>query len=192
MRQRITLQAKGALQVPTRRRLVVASLLVFALCSVGIASAASTQPEPKAGVWKFGDDAPGGFSLVHGKGAKKNQLFLTNVHSFTQNFVGCPEASKKITVEGRFPLKLLSLAGFPGYKAWGVGKTGKETRYSDSNTGLVSIPAKVKVGGKVVEGGAIKMDFSSTEPKEFSILIIEFGPREEPPCVTYSEFAEHA
>jgi hypothetical protein len=28
----------------------------------------------------------------------------------------------------------------------------------------------VTVGGKPVEGGAIKMDFSSTEPKEFAML----------------------
>jgi hypothetical protein len=149
-------------------------------------SAGNSLPLPQPGVWKFGE-AAGGFSLVKGNG----KLFLTNVHSVTQNFVGCPEKLEKIAVQGRFPLKLLPLAGFPGYKAWGVGKTGVEHRYSDGSPGLVSIPAKVTVGGKPVEGGAIKMDFSSTEPKEFGMLIIEFGPPDASPCITYSLTATH-
>jgi hypothetical protein len=169
--------------VLVRSRLLCIVLAVAAIvpCLVGVAVAGNTQPLPQPGAWKFGE-AVGGFSLVKGKG----KLFLTNVHSFTQNFVGCPEKQEKITVQGRFPLKLLPLAGYPGYKAWGVGKTGVEKRYSDGDPGLVSIPAKVTVGGKPVEGGGIKMDFSSTEPKEFSMLIIEFGPPDESPCVTYS------
>jgi hypothetical protein len=174
--------------VLVRSRLLILVLAVAAItsCCVGVAVAGSKPPLPQPGAWKFGE-AVGGFSLVKGKG----KLDLTNVHSFTQNFVGCPEKSERITVEGHFPLKYLPLAGYPGYKAWGVGKTGTETRYSDGSPGLVSIPAKVKVGGKVVEGGGIKMDFSSTEPKEFSMLIIEFGPRDEAPCVTYSLTATH-
>jgi hypothetical protein len=164
----------------------ILALVAVAACWVGVAAAGSKQPLPQAGAWKFGE-AVGGFSLVKGKG----KLFLTNLHSFTQNFVGCPEKPEKITVSGRFPLKLLRLAGYPGYKAWGVGKTGIEKRYSDGSPGLVSIPAKVKVAGKPVEGGAIKMDFSSTEPENFAMLIIEFGPRDESPCVTYSLSATH-
>jgi hypothetical protein len=166
---------------------LVVAVVAVASCCVGVASAGYKLPLPQPGAWKFGE-AVGGFSLVKGGGGK---LFLTNVHSFTTNFVGCPEKPERITVEGRFPLKLLSLAGFPGYKAWGVGKTGVETRYSDGDPGIVSIPAKVKVNGKPVPGGGIKMDFSSTEPQEFSMLIIEFGPRDEAPCVTYSLTASH-
>jgi hypothetical protein len=174
------------------RHVLVASLAIVAVasCWVGAAVAGPKQPLPRAGAWKFGE-AVGGFSLVRGKGGQKGKLFLTNVHSFTQNFVGCPEKPEKITVSGRFPLKLLSLAGYPGYKAWGVGKTGIEKRYSDGSPGIVSIPAKVTVAGKRVEGGAIKMDFSSTEPENFAMLIIEFGPRDESPCVTYSLSATH-
>jgi hypothetical protein len=77
------------------------------------------------------------------------------------------------------------------YPVWGVGEPGTASRYHDSNTGLVSIPAKVKVGGKPVPGGGIKMDFSSEDSTEFSILIIEFRPKDESPCVTYSESAAH-
>lgn len=172
------------------RLLSVIAVVAILSCWVGVAVAGYTPPKPQAGAWKFGE-AVGGFSLVRGKGKMKSKLFLANVHSFTQNFVGCPEKEERITVEGRFPLKLLPLAGYPGYKAWGVGKTGTETRYSDGDPGLVSIPAKVKVNGKLAENGAIKMDFSSSEPKEFSMLIIEFGPTTRPPCVTYSLTATH-
>jgi hypothetical protein len=172
--------------VRSRLLCIVIVVAATATCLVGVADAGSTQPQPQAGAWKFGE-AVGGFSLVKGKG----KLFLTNVHSFTQNFVGCPDKSERITVQGRFPLKLLPLAGYPGYKAWGVGKTGTETRYSDGSPGIVSIPAKVKVDGKPVPGGGIKMDFSSTEPREFALLVIEFGPRDESPCITYSLTATH-
>ncbi len=79
---------------------VAALLLVY---SVAIAGPA--LPQPKAGAWKFGD-ADGGFTLAAGKGHK---LFLTNVHSRTQNFVGCPEKSEPITVSGRFPLRVIKL-----------------------------------------------------------------------------------
>jgi hypothetical protein len=105
--------------VLVRSRLVSIVIVVVATaaCWVGVTDAGSTQPQPQAGTWKFGE-ATGGFSLVKGKG----KLLLTNVHSFTQNFVGCPDKSERITVQGRFPLKLLPLAGFPGYKAWGVGR----------------------------------------------------------------------
>jgi hypothetical protein len=176
--------------VRSRLRWALLALVVVAPCWVGVAVAGYKQPLPQAGAWKFGE-AVGGFSLVKGKGKMSGKLFLTNVHSFTTNFVGCPEKPERITVSGRFPLKLLPLAGFPGYKAWGVGKTGTEKRYSDGSPGLVSIPAKVTVAGKPVEGGGIKMDFSSTEPKEFSMLIIEFGPPDESPCITYSLSAKH-
>jgi hypothetical protein len=172
------------------RLLGIIAVVAIASCTVGVAVAGYTPPKPQAGAWKFGE-AVGGFSLARGKGKLKNQLFLTNVHSFTQNFVGCPEKQEQISVQGRFPLKLLALAGYPGYKAWGVGKTGKESRYSDGEPGIVSIPAKVTVGGKVAEGGGIKMDFSSTEPKQFAMLIIEFGPRGGSPCITYSLTATH-
>jgi hypothetical protein len=173
--------------VRSRFLCLVIAVIAIGSCCVGAATAGSKQPPPEPGAWKFGE-AVGGFSLVKGNGGK---LFLTNVHSFTTNFVGCPDKPERITVQGRFPLKLLPLAGYPGYKAWGVGKTGVEKRYSDGSPGLVSIPAKVIVNGKPVPGGGIKMDFSSTEPKEFSMLIIEFGPPDEAPCVTYSLTATH-
>ncbi len=173
----------------TRTRLLgVTTALAVVFCSVGVASAGVSQPPPRAGTWKFADGPAGGFSLVKAG----HKLLLANVHGVTQNFSGCPEKPERITVSGRFRLKLLALAGFPGYRAWGVGKTGEETRYSDSNTGIVSIPAKVRVAGKLVENGAIKMDFSSTEANTFEILIIEFGPSDRPPCVTYSLSAHHA
>jgi hypothetical protein len=175
----------------TRTRLLAILVIVaIASLSVGVAGAGYVAPKPQPGAWKFGE-ASGGFSLVRGKGKMKSKLFLQDIHSLTQNFGGCPEKPEKITVSARFPLKYLALDGFPGYKAWGVGKTGTETRYSDGSPGLVSIPAKVTVDGKVAEGGGVKMDFSSTEPKEFSMLIIEFGPRDESPCVTYSLTATH-
>ncbi len=181
--------------MPTRTRLlsivaVIALAASLFLCLGGVATAGYKLPKPRAGAWKF-EDAVGGFSLRKGKGKNKGKLFLANVHSFTQNFSGCPLKSERITVAGRFPLKLLGLAGYPGYRAWGVGKTGKETRYSDDNQGIVSIPAKVRVDGKLVEGGAIKMDFSGVEENTFNILIIEFGPNDRPPCVTYSRLAHH-
>ena len=169
-----------------KRHALVAVLGAAALlltCSVAVAG--PSLPQPQAGAWKLGD-APGGFTLAAGKGKK---LFLTNVHSRTSNFVGCPDKSEPITVSGRFPLKVIKLQGT--YPVWGVGKPGVEKRYSDSNSGLVSIPAKVKVGGKPVPGGGIKMDFSYEDSTEFMLLIIEFGPKDESPCVTYAESAAH-
>jgi hypothetical protein len=100
-----------------RRRALAAAIGAAALllvCSVAIAG--SALPQPKAGAWKF-KDADGGFTLAAGKGHK---LFLTNIHSRTQNFVGCPEKSEPITVSGRFPLKAIELQG--SYPVWGVGK----------------------------------------------------------------------
>jgi hypothetical protein len=167
--------------------LVVALAAALTCCAAAFAAPALTQPQ--AGAWKFGE-AAGGFSLVHGKGKHRGTLYLTNVHSLTQNFVGCPEKPEKITVSGRFPLKVVKLEKI--YPVWAVGKPGTETRYSDGDTGLVSIPAKVKVNGKPVPGGGIKMDFSSEDPTAFSILIIEYTPDErEEPCITYSESASH-
>jgi hypothetical protein len=169
-----------------KRHALVAVLGAAALlltCSVAVAG--PSLPQPQAGAWKLGD-APGGFTLAAGKGKK---LFLTNVHTRTSNFVGCPDESEPITVSGRFPLKVIKLQGT--YPVWGVGKPGVEKRYSDSNSGLVSIPAKVKVGGKPVPGGGIKMDFSYEDTTEFMLLIIEFGPKDESPCVTYAESAAH-
>lgn len=176
--------------VRSRLRWALLALVVVAPCWVGVAVAGTKQPLPQPGAWKLGE-AVGGFSLVKGTGKMKGKLLLTNVHSFTSNFVGCPDKPERITVSGRFPLKLLALAGYPGFKAWGVGRTGIEKRYSDGSPGLVSIPAKVTVAGKPVEGGGIKMDFSSTEPGKFAMLIIEFGPPDEAPCVTYSLSATH-
>ena len=145
-------------------------------------------PQPQTGAWKFGD-ADGGFSLVAGKGKDRGKVFLTNVHSQTQNFVGCPEEPEKITVSGRFPLKVVKVSKV--YPLWAVGKPGIEKRYSDGNSGLISIPAKVKVGGKPVPGGGIKMEFSYDDPTAFSLLIIEYTPDGlESPCVTYSESAK--
>ncbi len=170
---------------------IVAALLagVALLATCSLALGAITLPKPKTGAWKFGD-ADGGFSLVAGKGGKKGQLFLTNVHSRTQNFVGCPEKPETITVSGRFPLKVVKISKI--YPVWAIGKPGTETRYSDGNSGLVSIPAQVKVNGKPVPGGGIKMEFSSEDPTQFSLLIIEFGgDKETSPCVTYSESASH-
>jgi hypothetical protein len=67
-----------------------------------------------------------------------------------------------------------------------VGRPGTESRHSDGNSGLVSIPAKVKVGGEPVPGGGIKMDPSYEDSTAFSFLIIKFGPKDGSPCVTYS------
>jgi hypothetical protein len=141
-------------------------------------------PQPHTGAWKFGD-AAGGFSLVGGKG----KLSITNVHSQTQNFVGCPEKPEKITISGRFPLKVVTVN--KAYPVWAVGKPGTETRYSDGNSGLLSIPAKVKVDGKPVAGGGIKMEFSYQDPTAFGLLIIEYMPEgRESPCITYAESAQ--
>ncbi|MFN8218107.1 MAG: hypothetical protein U0R71_16060 [Solirubrobacterales bacterium] len=171
--------------------LVLAAALVLAVSAASLAAATVSGPRPRAGAYEF-QDTVGGFSLVKGRGKHAGTLYLTNVHTVTSNFVGCPPAPLPIKVEGRYPLKLLALAGYPGYRAWGVGKTGNETRYADGSPGIVSIPAKVKVAGKVVEGGAVKMDFSTTEPDTLSLLVIEFGPKGAAPCPTYSEVAKHA
>ncbi len=161
---------------------VVAAIALMA----GLAEAKpTTLPKPQAGVWKFGD-ADGGFSLASGQSGK---LFLTNIHSRTQNFVGCPENPERITVSGRFSLKVEKLEKI--YPVWAVGRPGTETRYSDGNSGLISIPAQVKVDGKKVPGGGIKMEFSYEEPTVFSLLIIEFGPKDGSPCITYAESATH-
>jgi hypothetical protein len=165
--------------------LVLGIASILAVSSVALA--AVTLPKPQTGAWKFGD-ADGGFSLVPGQGKNRGKLYLTNLHSRTQNFVGCPETPEPITVSGRFPLKVVKLQKV--YPVWAVGKPGTETRYSDGNSGLISIPAQVKVNGKPVPG-AIKMEFSYEDPTAFSILIIEFGPTDQSPCVTYSESASH-
>jgi hypothetical protein len=165
--------------------LAIVSILVA--CSVALG--AITLPKPQSGAWKFGD-ADGGFSLVAGKGKNNSKLYLTNIHSRTQNFVGWPENPETITVSGRFPLKVVKIS--KTYPVWAVGKPGTETRYSDGNSGLISIPAKVTVNGKPVPGGGIKMEFSYEDPTAFSLLIIEFGgTKETSPCVTYSESASH-
>jgi hypothetical protein len=76
------------------------------------------------------------------------------------------------------------------YPVWAVGKPGTETRYSDGNSGLLSIPAKVKVDGKPVPGGGIKMEFDYQDPTAFGLLIIEYTPEgREMPCITYAESA---
>jgi hypothetical protein len=168
--------------------LVVTVLAVLGLCSVAFAASAA-GPKPKAGTWKF-KDADGGFRLVPGAGKDKGKLFLTGVHSRTQNFVGCPEKPEPIVVAGKFPLKWQTLNG--SYPTWTVGKPGVEERYSDSNSGLISIPAKVTVGGKAVPKGGIKMEFSYENPTVFTLLIIEYSVGEErEPCVTYAENAAH-
>ena len=128
----------------------------------------------------------GGSSLASGHGGN---LFLTKIHSRTQNFVGCPDKSEPITVTGRFPLRVVKLQKI--YPVWAVGKPGTENRYSDGNSGLISIPAQVKVDGKKVPGGGIKMEFSYEDPTAFSLLIIEFGPKDGSPCITYAESAKH-
>jgi hypothetical protein len=165
------------------------SLTLTVLAALGLCSAATAAApaKPATGAWKFGD-ADGGFSVVAGKGEDRGKLFITNVHSRTQNFVGCPEASERITVSGRFPLKYETLNG--SYPTWAVGKPGVESRYSDGNSGLISIPAKVKVNGKPAPGGGFKMEFSYEDPTAFALLIIEFGGNENAaPCVTYAESA---
>jgi hypothetical protein len=162
---------------------VAALVLVAALAQAKPAS----LPKPQTGAWKF-SDADGGFSLLAGKGKDRGKIFLANVHSQTQNFVGCPEKPEKITVSGRFPLKVVKVSNT--YPLWAVGKPGTETRYSDGNSGLISIPAKVRVNGKLVPEGGIKMEFSYEDPTAFSLLIIEYTPDErEEPCITYSESA---
>jgi hypothetical protein len=166
----------------------LAALAAIALCSAALA-ALPPLPKPATGAWKF-HDADGGFSLVAGKGKDRGKLLLTNVHSRTQNFVGCPEKEEPVKVSGRFPLKVVALEHI--YRVWAVGKPGVEHRYSDSNSGLISIPAKVTVGGKPVPHGGIKMEFSYEDPTALSLLVIEFGGgKEESPCITYSEDASH-
>jgi hypothetical protein len=46
--------------------------------------------------------------------------------------------------------------------------------------------------GRRQEGpsSGIKMEFSYEDPTAFSLLIIEFGPKEGSPCITYSESAQ--
>jgi hypothetical protein len=83
--------------VRSRLRWVLLALVVVAPCSVGVAVAGTKLPLPQPGAWKFGE-AVGGFSLVKSKGKASGKLFLTNVHSFTANFVGCPEKPEQITV----------------------------------------------------------------------------------------------
>jgi hypothetical protein len=165
--------------------LAVSATLVAIVLAAALAQAKPPSlPQPRTGAWKFGD-AAGGFSLTGGKG----KLFLSNVHSQTQNFVGCPEKPEKITVSGRFPLKVVTVN--KSYPVWAVGKPGTETRYSDGNSGLLSIPAKVKVDGKPVPDGGIKMEFSYQDPTAFSLLIIEYTPEgRESPCITYAESAQ--
>lgn len=172
-----------------RRSRIAVALALVALTVVGVGSFASAGsfPKPKTGAWKF-IDAKGGFTLKAGKGGKRGQLYISNVHSRTNpSQLGCPDRSKPITVSGRFHM---TLHRYAGYNFWAVGKTGIETRYSDS-TRLKSVKATVKVGGKKVPGGGFKMEYSALDPTKFLTLIIEFGPKGETPCLTYSQDAKH-
>ena len=175
-----------------RRRLFTVILTgVFVFSGVAASQAVYTPAKPKAGAWKFQDIA-GGFSLKPGHGSKRNRLFLTKVRTKTGNFTGCPAKPKRITVAGRFALRPLRFAGSdPTYRPWGVGRTGMEKRYNDGELGIVSVRAKVRVGGKLAPRGGIKMSFQPFEANSLLTFIIEFGPKGEAPCVTYSQYAVH-
>ncbi|HVO53800.1 MAG TPA: hypothetical protein VMT37_05240 [Solirubrobacterales bacterium] len=174
---------------PTRRILLVLSLAAAAVClGAGPAAASYHLAPPKAGVWKFGSAGDGGMSLTKGRGAKKGKLFVSGIHTLTQNYVGCPDDPQKIEVLGRFQLKLVPLTSYPGYAAWGVGK--KAPKGDEIDKGVAPISARVKVDGKLVSGGQVKLEFSAVEANTFGSLWIEF-PGSDQTCVTPIESAKH-
>jgi hypothetical protein len=75
-------------------------------------------------------------------------------------------------VIGSFPLKWVTIPG--GYQFWAVGKPGEDPRY-ENNSRLISVPAKVFVGGKQAKQGGIKLEFNYENPTDFQAVYIEWG-----------------
>ena len=109
------------------------------LLSAVFAQAASVKPPP-TGPWKL-SGGNGGFTLKHGKGRKRNRVFLTTLHGKTQLYSGCPAKATPYRVLGRHALRKFSRGG---YTSWGVGK--------NSGGDVVPMPARVRVGGKTYNG----------------------------------------
>ncbi len=143
-------------------------LFVTALAALGACSLAfAAGPQPKAGAWKF-TGTPGGFKLVGGKGKQ----FVTAVQTDTSGAYQCGAGTEPLKVIGRFPLKWTTIPG--GYQFWAVGKPGVDPRISDSSR-LISVPAKVFIGGKLAPKGAIKLEFNYEKPTEFQTMYILWG-----------------
>jgi hypothetical protein len=148
---------------------LIAVVAMFGACSLALAA---SLPKPKTGAYKF-TGTPGGFQLVGGKG----KLFVTGVHTNTSGAYYCEAGSAPLKVIGRFPLKDVTIPG--GYRFWAVGKPGEDPRYENSSR-LISVPAKVFVGGKRVPQGGIKLEFNYEDPTEFQAMYIEWGGGKEP------------
>ncbi len=167
------------------RGLLTGAVLALLVIAFAATAFGFSQPPPTAGAWKLGT-AEGGFQVVGGKG-KRGKLFVTGIHTITQNYVHCPDDPQPVKVDGRLPLKLVPLAGYPGYKAWGVGKTG-----STAEPGIGVIPARVSVAGKPVKGGSIKVEFSSVEPGAIAEFRVEFTGQDGYACIVPGEGGKHA
>jgi hypothetical protein len=130
-----------------RRRLLAAVAVAAIAIAAVVAVAYAAYPKPPLGAWTLGSGSgftgsASGFTLKNGKGSKKGQVFLGNLHLKLDAESECEVAPNAIVkVPATFALKQFHRGG---YSAWGIGKNvGGEPYYA---------PTGVLVEGKPVKG----------------------------------------
>jgi hypothetical protein len=120
-----------------RRPIETLALALAAFALLGAVAAAKLQ-SPKTGPWVTQSDGSGGGFTIKKAGKK---LLLANYHLLTGEYSGCPEKPTKVSVVGKYPLKVFSRGG---YSTYGVGK--------NQGGDVVPMKAKVRAEGKVQTG----------------------------------------